>query len=182
MLGQAYMAEEIGVADQIAQLVAKALARDQAWHDWVLATSAVVVGAIGAFAGAFLGKKAEHAAYNQNFERQLGQIKQQTEAVEKITRRFEGELEVLKDLIATHSALGKELRDAVRDVTMAMARSLHDMTWLTWWIKTEGQVSQCRLRRIFKKTERDIPHHVWSYRNSRGHRKDISRQGSRYCQ
>ena len=78
--------------DQLFVLVREAVAQGLASGLWLFVVGAVCASAIGAFAGAYLKKKAELVALDEQFQVTLRQLQEQTRVLEGI------KAEVAKDL------------------------------------------------------------------------------------
>lgn len=91
---------------------------------WALIIPAVIAAVFGAMTGwisAYLRVKAENFATKQEFEDALHRLAENTRIVGEENAR-----------IARRAALDSELREAVRQFSVAAGASIHSMAWLMW--------------------------------------------------
>jgi hypothetical protein len=91
---------------------------------WALIVPAVIAAVFGAMTGwisAYLRVKAENFATKQEFEDALFRLAENTRTVGEENAR-----------IARRAALDSELREAVRQFSVAAGASIHSMAWLMW--------------------------------------------------
>lgn len=94
-----------------------------------------IIGGAGAFFAAYAAKKGELRAFNENFS----ELVEQTRIMTEVTKSLES-------IIATKGDIGGEMREAARELTMAMATALHSMSWLCWRTIELKQVKEGEIR------------------------------------
>ena len=107
---------------------------DSALDVWALilpAAVAAVFGILAGWIGAYLKVKAENYATKEEFSEALERLAQNTRTVGEENAR-----------VARRTALDSELREAVRQFTVAAGSAIHSMSWLTWDFDQRGQVNK----------------------------------------
>jgi len=93
--------------DQLLPLVREAVAQGLASQFWMLIVIAICSSAIGAFFGAYLKKKGELTAIDEQFRKSMLQLQEQTRAIESIKAEFSADL--TQSTEAIRAGLTKEL-------------------------------------------------------------------------
>jgi hypothetical protein len=91
---------------------------------------AAVGAALGGYALAYAKKKGAGLATKEDFNELIRQVQRTTEATEQV-----------KAAISARGAIGGELRESVRKLTVTMASMLHSMCWITWSADRRGRLT-----------------------------------------
>jgi len=112
---------------------------------WGLATTAVG-GLFGGWLAAYLKIKGENLATKEDFLDALRRLEQNTRTIEEV-----------KATIATGTVLKSELREAVRQFSMAAGGLAHSMCWLTWDCRARQRLNAEMVRNYDSEAHRLSP-------------------------
>lgn len=116
------------------------------WAIVLPAVIAAVFGALTGWIGAYLRVKAENFATKQEFEEALQRLAENTRIVGEENAR-----------IARRAALDSELREAVRQFSVAAGASIHSMAWLMWDCVQRARVDRAMVTAYDQEAHRLFP-------------------------
>ncbi len=91
---------------------------------WIILIIAVVSAGVGGFFGAYLKKKGEGIAINENFHNVLEQLKAQKELTEAIRYEFEVQLKMMESLQAQHIFVRELYSEGIKEYSSEQGFSL----------------------------------------------------------
>lgn len=112
--------------------IEQAVAQSSFWGSiltLIIAGTSALLGLVAGWLGAYVKVNGENLATKEDFREALLRVEQNTSVIEDI-----------KASVARRSTLDSELREAVRQFTIAAGGLLHSLCWLTWDCTTRNRL------------------------------------------
>lgn len=108
----------------IIDLVEKSVHEGLLSSSWILLIISIISAGVGGFIGAYLRKKGEDVAINENFSNVLDQLKAQKDISESIRYQFDVQRKVLESLQAQHSYVRESYSQGIKEYSSEQGYSL----------------------------------------------------------